>query len=206
MPRRLAFGKAKPGMVFDVVPDAAWFELIARRREIALCMATEEAPGPVEQARHDEQPGEGKMPVARGREIIARGNRDKRWEGNRIAARYTKHAGGRNLHRANTEIACVAVVPDLQPGMLVIGAIFAPVQFGVGIEDHQPAHQHHEDGDGVDPMPDPREPALAINQGTANRRGLRLEISTQGCIPLVRRWRSSAPRGPISPFRATETA
>ena len=72
-PRRLAGGEAQPGMVLDVLPEMARRELVARRREVALDVAVDEAPEPEQQAGHDEQPGEDEMPVPRAGEIVARG-------------------------------------------------------------------------------------------------------------------------------------
>ena len=46
-------------------------------------------------------------------------------------------------------------IPDLEPGLVEICAIFAPVKARMGVEDHQPAHQHHEHDKGVEPVPDP---------------------------------------------------
>ena len=50
----------------------------------------------------------------------------------------------------------------VEPGAVEIGAIFSPVETGVGVEDHQARHQHDEDGERVDPMPQPRRKAMAV--------------------------------------------
>src|SRR5205085_10601694 len=53
----------------------------------------------------------------------------------------------------------------------------APIETRMSVEDHHPAHQHDEDGEGVDPVPKPRRKAMAFHDVPAARPILRLRVA-----------------------------
>ena len=106
---------------------------------------------------NDQQPGEGKVPAPRGGEVVGRG--DCRPAGDRPSV-------------------------ERKPGMVEVRAKLPPVEVRVGVEDHQPAHQHDENGQRVEPVPQARRQAMAVGDA-ARRRGRRLRLDwlvDDGCI------------------------
>src|SRR5579872_3831202 len=84
--------------------------------------------GDEEQHESDHQdPREGEVPAPCRSEVVARGYRRPARE------------------RPPTE---------RQPGMVEVRAILTPVEVGMGVEDHHTAHQHDEDGQRIDTVPE----------------------------------------------------
>ena len=155
-----------------------------------------------------EQPGEGEVPDARVGKAVARGDRRPMRKGAalrlpRLVAPHAEHAGRRDFERAQPGEAALAARADLEPGGVGVGAIFPPVEPRMGVEDHQPAHQHDDQRDGIDPMPQPRRQRVARHEvaadGFSSRRrrrsvGRNVHRVTLGHAPLVARSRPGASR------------
>ena len=163
-------------MLGDVVPDVARPELVARRRQVALDVARGEPPQPVQQPRHDEQPGKGEVPFARAGEIVMAGHRRPAREGAVLdvalmVGPIAEQPGRRNRHRPDAQEAPVGGAADLQPRRIVVRAEPAPVQPRMRVEDHQPAHQHDRQRQRVEPVPDSRGEPVAVDKVAAGGRG-----------------------------------
>src|SRR3569623_1686095 len=57
----------------------------------------------------------------------------------------------------------VGPMRQVEPGMVEIRAEPSPIEMRVRVEDRQPAADHHEDRDRIDPMPDPRRETVAVD-------------------------------------------
>ena len=84
---------------------------------------------------------------------------------------HAEQAGGSQVDRPGLEIAARALRADLEPGVIGVGAILAPVEPRMGVEDHQPAHEHDEHGDDIGPMPQAGGEPMALDEVTAARFG-----------------------------------
>ena len=118
-----------------------------------------------EQCGADQQhPCECEVPLPRICQAVGRGDRHQRRKGIGRTLRIAEKARRRDLETADREETAGPAVADDQPGMIGVRAILAPVQPRMRIEDHHPAHQHHEDAPGVDPVPDPHRQFRAVDQ------------------------------------------
>ena len=108
------------------------------------------------------------MPAARIRQAVVGRDRRPGGKGSGLDAALrvrpaAEHAGRGQLDRAKLEHAAIADRADHQPGTVAVRAVFAPVEPRMRVEDHQPAHDHHEHDDDVEPVPDPRRQAVAVD-------------------------------------------
>ena len=157
----------------EVPPEARRPQLARPRQQVARQVPVGEAQDEVAGDPDGEDPGEGQVPAPRQRQVVAR--RDRRPAGKRLAlplAVDAEHPGRVDRQLPDPQVASAAVLADLEPGRVGVGAVLAPVEPRVGVEDHQPAHQHDDEGHDVDPVPDPgRQPVPAHDTALAGRRG-----------------------------------
>ena len=118
-PRRIASRETQARMLANIVPNMSGANLVARRLEVALRMAIDEAGSQKQDKRDDQQPGEGQVPPAGGGEIVGRWYGRPAW------------------HRSSMK---------RQPRMVEIRSVLTPVEMRMGVEDHQPRHQNDEHG------------------------------------------------------------
>ena len=166
----LAFWKAQRQMLEDSctkMPD-----LIARRDqskpELTGCNAVGEIDEPVEH----EDPGEQKVPLTPGREVLRRGQRQpgRKRPGRCLALerRDAEHAGRVEAAAGNCGDAALRIIVgrvDRQQ-WLVEGGDFAPVERWVSVENLQPAHQEYQETRRIQPMRRPDDQRVAEHPAT----------------------------------------
>ncbi len=131
-PRLLPLREFEAQMIPDRVADAA--QLQTGRQEVAAEVAGEDAPQQIDQAVDDEDPGEGEMPEAAGGQVLP-----------------ARHGGpgGKAVRQG-------------EPVMVCVGALEAPVERPVRVEDLEAAHQHQGDADHVDPVGDAHDQRMTV--------------------------------------------
>ncbi len=72
--------------------------------------------------------------------------------------------GGGDVERPDRHVAAGRGRADGKPGRVSIRAVAAPVEPPVRVEDHQPAHEHDDERDGIYPMPCSRDGPVTIYQ------------------------------------------
>ena len=161
-------------MTLDVVPQVAGAELAGSWQQVAPQVAIDRAPHTVEDGTGCEKPCERQVPSPRHREVVGRRNRGPRRESARshlpIAVPPRAQESGRlDREAADSQEAVAAFMPDFEPGRIGVGAGLSPIEPRVCIEDHQAAHQHDEQDHGVEPVPDARGKAVAMNDRFLHR-------------------------------------
>ena len=175
----------------------------SRGQQVAPQVPVDEAERQVARDAEPEDPGEGQVPAPRQRQVVVGGDGQP--------SRGTPGAGcGRRRSRApSTPVVSSSTSPirrKPRPCSLpiasqagsAIGAVLAPVESGMGVEDHQPAHQHDDEGHHVDPVPDARGQAVPADEFplSAARSGSAGRWSTSVMIPP---FPASARRGDAAP-------
>ena len=175
-PRGLPLGEVQRGVVLDVAPEAPGAKLgRIPRQQVAAQVAVNHAQEAVGEDAGGEDPGEGQVPAPRLRQVVPRGDRRPAREG--IEPLGPEHAARAKGLPADAQVAVPVRVADLEPGRIEVGAVLAPVEPRVGVEDHQPAHQEDDERHHGHPMPDPGGKAVPPHQLAAER--------ARGCICLL---------------------
>ena len=151
---RRAFREVEPCVALDVVPQVAGTELAGSWQQIAPQVAIDRAPQCVKDGAGCEKPCERQVPSPRQREVVGRRNRGPPRERPRLHSPIAvppgaQETGGLDRDAADPQEAAAAFMPDFEPGGIGVGAGLSPVEARMGVEDHQPAHQHDEQDHGV---------------------------------------------------------
>ncbi len=166
-------------MVHHLLREVGRRQLRARGQQVAPEVALHEATEQVDGAVDREQPREEEVPAPARGEILVRRDREPgreaAWRERAVLARRAQQPGRLDRERAQPHdaapLARAAQRVHRQPRGVVVGAVLAPVQARMGVEDLRAGHQQQREAEDVDPVRHPHERGVARHKHAPARAG-----------------------------------